>query len=397
MADISIPNSSLGSSRASESLSVDALAGPKSRARKEAVIRSIFLIAALASILISTLIVLSLVRETWTFVTQVDWSKTWGQNGWFPRNGIYDMPTLLVSSLIVTVVAMLVAGPLGLGAAVYLSEYASKKTRSFLKPILEILAGVPSVVLGFFALFFISPQVIERLGRSGWLVIGAVIVLAYIALVAGWARNLVKREAGTDMATQVKRVVILTALVATALILIWWINDVAGSADPDSADFFKIKRSGQLAAAAVGVGILTIPLVASVSEDALAAVPKELRDASAGLGARKMTTTVQVVLPAAVSGIVAAFIIGVSRALGETMVVFMAGGAADAAKFTSSPFEGGLTMTAGMASLATGTDQVVGEGLTFQSLYFVGFVLFMLTLFLNVVAGRFVNRVRERY
>ena len=397
MADISIPNSSLGSSRASESLSVDALAGPKSRARKEAVIRSIFLIAALASILISTLIVLSLVRETWTFVTQVDWSKTWGQNGWFPRNGIYDMPTLLVSSLIVTVVAMLVAGPLGLGAAVYLSEYASKKTRSFLKPILEILAGVPSVVLGFFALFFISPQVIERLGRNGWLVIGAVIVIAYIALVAGWARNLVKREAGTDMATQVKRVVLLTALVATALILIWWINDVAGSADPDSADFFKIKRSGQLAAAAVGVGILTIPLVASVSEDALAAVPKELRDASAGLGARKMTTTVQVVLPAAVSGIVAAFIIGVSRALGETMVVFMAGGAADAAKFTSSPFEGGLTMTAGMASLATGTDQVVGEGLTFQSLYFVGFVLFMLTLFLNVVAGRFVNRVRERY
>lgn len=397
MADISIPNSSLGSLRASESLSVDALAGPKSRVRKEAVIRSIFLIAALASILISTLIVLSLVRETWTFVTQVDWSNTWGQNGWFPRNGLYDMPTLLVASLIVTVVAMLVAGPLGLGAAVYLSEYASKKTRSFLKPILEILAGVPSVVLGFFALFFISPQVIERLGRNGWLVIGAVLVIAYIALVAGWARNLVKREADTDMTTQVKRVLLLTALVATALILIWWINDVAGSADPDSADFFKIKRSGQLAAAAVGVGILTIPLVASVSEDALAAVPKELRDASAGLGARKMTTTVQVVLPAAVSGIVAAFIIGVSRALGETMVVFMAGGAADAAKFTSSPFEGGLTMTAGMASLATGTDQVVGEGLTFQSLYFVGFVLFMLTLFLNVVAGRFVNRVRERY
>ena len=110
-----------------------------------------------------------------------------------------------------------------------------------------------------------------------------------------------------------------------------------------------------------------------------------------------MTTTTQVVLPAAVSGIVAAFIIGISRALGETMVVFMAGGAADAAEFTSSPFDGGLTMTAGMASLATGTDNVVGEGLTFQSLYFVGLVLFLITLGLNVIAGRFVSRVRERY
>lgn len=307
------------------------------------------------------------------------------------------MPTLLVASLIVTVIAMLVAGPLGLGAAIYLSEYASKKTRSFFKPILEVLAGVPSVVLGFFALFFISPQVIERIGRNGWLVIGAVIIIAYLAVIAGWTRNLVRREAGTELATQIKRVLTLTALVATALILIWWVNSVAGSGDPASADFFSVKRSGQLAAAAVGVGILTIPLVASVSEDALASVPQELRSASAGLGARKLTTTVQVVLPAAVSGIVAAFIIGISRALGETMVVFMAGGAADEATFTSSPFEGSLTMTAGMASLATGTDNVVGEGLTFQSLYFVGFVLFLLTLFLNIAAGRFVNRVRERY
>lgn len=393
MADISISNPTFGS----DTLNVETLSGPKSRARKEAVIRSVFLGAALVSILISVLIVASLLRETWTFVSQVEWAKTWGQNGWFPRNGLFDMPTLLVASLIVTVVAMLVAGPLGLGAAIYLSEYASVKTRSFLKPILEILAGVPSVVLGFFALFFISPQVIERIGRNGWLVIGAVIAIAYIALVAVWARTLVRREAGTEIATQVKRVLTLTALVASALILIWWINDVAGSADPASADFFQVKRTGQLAAAAVGVGILTIPLVASVSEDALASVPKELRNASAGLGARKLTTTVQVVLPAAVSGIVAAFIIGISRALGETMVVFMAGGAADAAQFTSSPFDGGLTMTAGMASLATGTDQVVGEGLTFQSLFFVGFVLFLLTLTLNVVAGRFVNRVRERY
>ena len=295
-------------------LTVDVLAGPSSRQLKERIIRSGFQAAALVSIAISLLIIWSLVSEAWTFITQIEWSKTWGELGWFPRDGLYDMPTLLVSSLIVTIVAIAVAGPLGLGSAIYLSEYASRRTRSILKPVLEVLAGVPSVVLGFFALFFISPQVIERIGRNGWLVVGALIAVVYLVLVGGWARTLVRREPGTAMRTQVTRVLILTLLVAGALVLIWWINDVAGSADPDSPTAFTVKRSGQLAAAAVGVGILTIPLVASVSEDALAAVPRELREASAGLGARKATTVTQVVLPAAVSGIVAAFIIGMPMA-----------------------------------------------------------------------------------
>ena len=396
MADIGVTARPQGRP-AGERLTVESLASPANRARKEAAIRAFFLMAALVSIAISILIVLSLVREASVFIFNIDYSQTWGQTGWFPRNGVYDMPTILVSSLIVTGVAMLVAGPLGLGSAIYLSEYASRRTRSFLKPVLEVLAGVPSVVLGFFALFFISPQVIERIGRTGWLLIGAVVVVMYVLGVAIWARKLVRREIDTPVKTQLLRVLSLTVFVAGGLILIWWVNGVAGSADPDAANFFNVQRGGNLAAAAVGVGILTIPLVASVSEDALASVPQELRTASAGLGARKLTTTVQVVLPAAVSGIVAAFIIGVSRALGETIVVFLAGGAADAARFTDSPFEGGLTMTAAMASLATGTDNVVGEGLTFQSLYFVGFVLFILTLFLNIVAGRFVSRVREKY
>lgn len=372
-------------------LSVEILAGPPRRIRRERFVRGVFFTAAMVSVLISVLIIYSLVREAWTFIVEVDWGTTWAELGWFPRRGLYDMPTLLVASLIVTVVAMLVAGPLGLGSAIYLSEYASRRTRSILKPVLEVLAGVPSVVLGFFALFFISPEIIERIGRNAWLAIGFVLLGLYAASVAVWVRRRLARG-DTDPATMVKQLLVLTALVAGAFVLLWWINSVA-----QSADTFAVKRSGQLAAAAVGVGILTIPLVASVAEDALAAVPRELREASAGLGARKMTTTVQVVLPAAVSGIVAAFIIGISRALGETMVVFMAGGAADAAQFTSSPFDGGLTMTAGMASLATGTDNVVGEGLTFQSLYFVGLVLFAITLLLNVVASRFVARVRERY
>jgi len=388
MADIAL--SDPGLRREASSITVEALAGPASRKRKERLIRSIFFVAALVSIAISVLIIFSLIREAWTFIANVDWGVTWGEAGWFPRRGLYDMPTLIVASLIVTVVAMLVAGPLGLGSAIYLSEYASRRTRSILKPVLEVLAGVPSVVLGFFALFFLSPQLVERIGRNGWWVIGFVIIAIYGVFVLSQTRRLF--GGGVSGRLMFQRILTLTILVAGALVLIWWISSVA-----ETSDTFKVKRSGQLAAASIGVGILTIPLVASVAEDALASVPKALREASAGLGARKATTVTTVVLPAAVSGIVAAFIIGISRAMGETMVVFMAGGAADAAQFTSSPFDGGLTMTAGMASLATGTDNVVGEGLTFQSLFFVGLVLFVITLALNIAAGRFVNRVRERY
>lgn len=403
MTDVSVTDM-VTPTRIRKVVSVEALAGPVARQRKEKIIRGLFFAAALVSVLISVLIVFSLIREAWTFITQVDWSVTWGQTGWYPRRGLYDMPTLLVSSIIVTVVAMLVAGPLGLGAAIYLSEYASRRTRGILKPVLEVLAGVPSVVLGFFALFFISPQVIEKIGRNAWLWIGYGISAMAALGVAAWAVR-AWRDSSADTAMIVKRVVTLAVLVGLVFLLFWWVNSIAQDCSPVAGDIaacpaensFTVKRSGQLAAAAIGVGILTIPLVASVAEDALAAVPRELREASAGLGARKATTTRQIVLPAAVSGIVAAFIIGISRALGETMVVFMAGGAADAAEFTSSPFEGGLTMTAGMASLATGTDSVVGEGLTFQSLYFVGLVLFVLTLLLNILAGRFVARVRERY
>lgn len=277
---------------------------------------------ALVSILVSALIIFTLFDEALVFVREVDWGNTWGEVGWFPRRGFYDIPTILVATLIVTGIAMVIAAPFGLGAAIYLAEYANPRVRAWLKPILEVLAGIPSVVLGFFALQWIAPEVIDRIGG---------------------------------------------------------------------------RPSGSMAAAGVGVGILTIPLVASVSEDAMKAVPDSLREASAGLGARKMTTTLRVVLPAAASGLVAAFIIAVSRAIGETMVVFLAGGAADGSQFYNSPWDPGLTMTAAMASLATGTDAVVGEGLTVQSLYFVGALLFLMTLSLNVVADRFVARVRERY
>ena len=303
-------------------ITVDDLRGNPRRLRREATVRVLLFSSALFSIVVSGLIIFSLIRETWTFVTQVEWATVWS-DGWFPRRDMYDIKTLIVGSLIVTAVGMSFAVPIGLGAAVYLSEYASPKVRRVIKPTVEVLAGVPSVVIGFFALTFIGPDVIQRL-----------------------------RE-GTPQQT--------------------------------------------FMAAGLGVGILIIPLVASVTEDAMRSVPMSLREASYGVGARKVTTTVRVVLPAAVSGLVAALIVAASRAIGETMVVFIAAGKSGGALFETDPFQPGLTMTAGMASIASGTDQVVGEALTFQSLFFVGSVLFVITLLLNLVADRFVRRVRQSY
>ena len=374
-----------------ELLTVDQLQIAPSRRHREVIIRYSLVLAALVSVLVSTLIVWSLLREAWTFITQVVWADTWGQQGWFPRRGLYDIPTIVVSSLIVTGIAMVVAGPLGLGAAVYLSEYANRRVRSWLKPALEILAGIPSVVLGYFALTWIAPNLVGRIGKDAFLVLGVVILLGYAAVSAGIARSKIKqyREGAADPSARIGAVASIAMLVVVFALALAWTLNVWLDFAPNSA--------GSLAAAGIGVGILTIPLVASISEDAMTAVPDSLREASAGLGARKMTTATTVVLPAAISGIVAAFIVAVSRAIGETMVVFMAGGAADAARFADSPFEGGLTMTAAMASLASGTDSVVGEGLTFQSLYFVGLLLFLITLSLNIVASRFVSKVREAY
>ena len=152
-----------------------------------------------------------------------------------------------------------------------------------------------------------------------------------------------------------------------------------------------------LTSAGIGVGILVTPLMASISEDALRAVPLSLREASAGLGARKITTTFQVVLPAAVSGIVAAAIVSVSRAIGETMVIALAAGAAGGALFGLDPLGQGQTLTGAVASLASGTDQVAGGAYAFESLFFVGLVLFTLTFALNIAGDRVVRRYRKAY
>lgn len=358
---------------------------------RENVVRSLLLGAALVSVVVSALIFWSLISETWTFIVNVDWSKTWGATGWFPRRGVYDIPTIVLPTLIVTVTAMLVAGPLGLGAGIYLSEYASDTTRFWVKPILEILAGIPSVVLGFFALTWIAPNLIAHIDQNLFLVLCLVIFSIYtvIALHVAVSKHAKHRENHATRWDMIALFASSTVLFGVFMLCALWAFDVWKDFTPVTA--------GSLATAGVGVGILTIPLVASISEDAMAAVPASLREASAGLGARRMTTATNVVIPAAFSGIIAAFIVATSRAIGETMVVFLAGGAADASKFTNSPFDGGLTMTAAMASLASGTDNVVGEGLTFQSLYFVGFLLFIITLSLNLIAFRFARRLRAAH
>jgi phosphate transport system permease protein len=313
MSDLSIPPTAL---------TIADLHGDPRRMRTERLVKGVLSTAAAVSVLISAGIIWSLARETFTFVTRVKWSTVLLSEGWFPRQGVYDLRTIFVGSLWVTVIAMAVALPVGLGSAIYLSEYARPTVRRLLKPTLEVLAGIPSVVLGFFALSVISPSVVQRIFHNGLF---------------------------------------------------------------------------SLAAAGIGVGILSIPLVASVSEDALRSVPAALREASYGMGAKRITTVTRVVVPAAVSGLVAASILAVSRAIGETMVVFIAGGAAGNQVFELDPLRPGLTMTAAMATQAQGTDQVVGQALTFQSLYFVGAVLFAITLGLNLFADRFVRRVRQAY
>lgn len=298
------------------------LRGDPARLRREARVRRVLFGAAGLSILVSIGIVFSLIGGTIDFLIDIDLSQLWA-DGWFPRRGRFDLRTLIVHTLLISGVAIVVAGPLGLGSAIYLSEYAGPRTRRILKPTLEVLAGIPSVVLGFFALSWVTPNIMQRL----------------------------------------------------------W----------ESTEIFN------LGAAGIGVGILTIPLIASVSEDAFRAVPDALREASYGLGARKWHTTVRVVFPAAISGVVASFILGLSRAIGETMVVAIAAGASGGSLLTWKITEGGQTMTGAMASLAIGSDQVAGDVAAFQSLFFVGMVLFLLTLGLNILSNRFVRRFRQQY
>jgi phosphate transport system permease protein len=314
----------MGMTTGETGVSISTLRGSSRRRRKEGLVRAILLLAAGISLVISVAIVLALLGQAIAFLSHVDPSALWSGQ-WSPRQGEFDIPTLFIGTVEVSVIAMLIAAPLGLGAAMYLSEYASPRTRRRLKPILETLAGIPSVVLGYFALQVINPELVQKL--------------------------------------------------------------------------FATTSTFTIMAAGIGVGILTVPLVASVSEDAMYAVPRSLREAAYGIGARRRTVTLRVVFPAAVSGIMASLILGFSRAIGETMVVAIAAGATGSATRHWNPLVPGQTMTGAIASLAIGSDQVKStSGLNpFDALYLVGLLLFAMTLGLNLLSERFVRRVRRDY
>jgi phosphate transport system permease protein len=239
---------------------------------------------------------------------------------WAPHAGKFGVLPLLTSTLLVSGIAILVALPLGLATAIYLSEYASLKARNTLKPILEVLAGVPTVVYGYFALTFMTPLLRSIFGEN--------VVQIY-----------------------------------------------------------------NTASAGIVIGILILPLVSTISEDALNAVPRSLREAAYGLGATRLETAVRIVVPAAFSGIAAALIVAVSRAIGETMVVALAAGAGPA--FTLNPFQAAETMTGHIVRISGG--DLSYDTLDYNSIFAIGLTLFAMTLALNIFSQYIVRRFREVY
>lgn len=239
---------------------------------------------------------------------------------WQPQIGNFGIWPLLQATINISVIALLVAVPVGMGAAIYLSEYASERVRSILKPTLEILAGIPTVVLGYFALTFMTPLLRSLLGAN------------------------------------------------------------------------TVQIYNQLSAGIV-VGFMIVPLISTVSEDAMRAVPRALKEASLALGATRFETAIRVLVPAALSGIIAAFILAGSRAFGETMIVAVAAGAGP--NYTFNPFEAAETITGHIARISTG-DLSYGS-MDYKSLFSLGLVLFLVTLTLNLISNYITERFREVY
>jgi phosphate transport system permease protein len=247
------------------------------------------------------------------FLTGTRWAPTFADSD-------FGVVPLITGTLWTTAIGLAIAVPFGLGAAVYLSEYAHHRVRKMLKPLLELLAGIPSVVYGYFALYFVAPKLLNDLLGVG---VGTFSVLA----------------------------------------------------------------------AGLVLGVMIIPTVASLSEDAMSAVPQSLRQGSLALGANRMRTTLRVVFPAAISGITASIVLALSRAVGETMIVALAAGTQ--AQIVDSPTMAGQTMTGFIAQTATG--ESTPGSLGYNTLFAVGLLLFVITLVINLFAGIIVRRIRETY
>jgi phosphate transport system permease protein len=296
--------------------------GAARRRYGEDVIKGILILATMISILTTTGIVIALLRETLDFFNSIPiWDFLTGKK-WTPlfEPGSFGVRPLVVGTLLTTAIALLVATPLGLGAALFLSEYARPRVRKTIKPILEVLAGVPTIVFGYFALTFFTPTVLQDLLNLN--------VSIFNALAAG-----------------------------------------------------------------IIMGFMILPTIATVAEDAMSSVPQSLREGAYGLGASKLHVSLRVVFPAALSGIVAAIVLGVSRAVGETMIVLVAAG--QAASNSLDPREAHLSLASFIGSTAGG-DTPTGS-IEYKTIFAVGMLLFVITLFMNLIAIRFVRKYRQVY
>lgn len=268
-------------------------------------------------------IVVALFGPSINFFKQVSLKEFFGTAQWAPlfADAKFGVWPLVTGSLVITIIAMAVAAPFGLGAAIYLSEYANPRVRKVLKPVLELLAGIPTVVYGFFALSAVTP-LIQKYWPFG-----------------------------------------------------------------EGPDIFNALSAGLV------MGVMIIPTIASLSEDAMSAVPRGLREGAYALGSSKMQVAQRVVVPAALSGIVAAFVLGISRALGETMIVAIAAGGQP--NLSANPLEGMQTMTAFIAAAGIG-DQSTGS-VGYQTIFAVGSLLFAITFVMNMLSIRLVRKYREVY
>jgi len=293
------------------------------RSTGEAAIRYALLAAALISILTTTGIVISLLEETVKFFGHVGIGDYLFGTKWTPLSGgrsqSFGVVPLVFDTLYLTGIGLLVAVPFGVGSAIYLSEYASPRVRKTLKPILEVLSGVPTIVFGYFALTFVTPTILKGLGLE---------VGSFNALSAG-------------------------------LVL----------------------------------GVLVLPTIATVADDALGAVPGSLREGAFGLGASSMQVSLRVVFPAALSGVVAALVLGASRAIGETVIILVAGG--QTTNLTLDPAQAMQNMAAFIA--AASRADIPTSGPEYGAIFAVGTTLFLMTLLLNAISIRFVRKYRQVY
>jgi len=292
----------------------------------EKIIKGLLALCAALSVAVTIAIVISLIVPSFDFFDDVSVSEFLFGTTWTPGRGAqtqYGVLPIVVGTLNITLIALVVAVPIGLLSAVYLSEYANPRVRRILKPMLEVLAGIPTVAIGLFALYFLQPLA------------------------------------------------------------------------KDFLPFLEWRTPFSFGIAGVAVGLMMVPLIASVSEDAMRAVPGGLREGAYALGATKLRVSAKVVFPAAISGIVASFVLATSRAIGETMIVLIASGSTPQIVPPWDVTESALTMTAYIGKTATG-DIATGT-VTYNTIFAVGLLLFVMTLIMNMLAIRLVRRFREVY